>query len=37
MLPERQPAWIRVRRQVSRRLIWIQAACTWHYSRAWWS
>ena len=34
MLSECQAAWIRVRCQVTWRLIRIQAVCTWYYSRA---
>ena len=29
-----QTAWIRMSRRVTRRLIWIQAVCIWHYSYA---
>ena len=32
ILSECQIAWIRVRRQVTRRLIRIQTVCIWHYS-----
>ena len=35
MLSECQTAWIRMRRQVTCRLIRIQAVCIWDYSLAW--
>ena len=35
MLSVCQTAWIQMRRRVTRRLIWIQAVCIWHYNRAW--